>query len=160
MVKCKFEYTGEMLKSISKRATKNISIFMEIAMIAILAASVVLFVVGQTMIGVVGVAVLVAFGVSLYFINRSVISSNAVLAGQEVNVEFKDKEMHMEGKMGDAVLYNANLEYNAIKKLKQDNQFIYIFFDKTSVVTIPKICFKSSNDMDKVLHLLGNDYQV
>lgn len=160
MIECNFIYSNELLNKINKTTTKNINIFSEIAMFLILVGTVVLFVMGQNLLGAIFVVIFVLLLISLIFTNKSFEKANYVLMGQNVNVIFNEESMQMTASLNDKVMYNATFEYSAIKKFAIKNDLIYVYFDKTSIIIIPKLAFKVADDYEKAIQLIGNNYLV
>ncbi|MFQ6724391.1 MAG: YcxB family protein, partial [Clostridia bacterium] len=97
---------------------------------------------------------------SLYFNYRAVNSYNRVLIGQKVNMVFNESNMTMTTKIGEKVLYRANFQYSAIKKVVSKQDLVFVYFDNTSVVVIPKYSFKTRQDYKRAMELVGNNYVV
>lgn len=160
MIKCNFIYNNELLSKINKTTTKNINIFSEIAMFLILVGTVVLFVMGKNLLGAIFAGIFVLLVISFIFTNKALQKSNYVLKGQDVNVVFNEESMQMTSSLNDKVMYNATFEYSAIKKFAIKNDLIYVYFDKTSIIIIPKSAFKVEDDYEKAIQLIGNNYLV
>ncbi|MBO5910554.1 MAG: hypothetical protein J6Q15_03500, partial [Clostridia bacterium] len=60
MVECSFKYTHDLLAKISKASTKNMDLFSEIAMFIILVGSVVMFIIGNTLLGIIFSVIFIA----------------------------------------------------------------------------------------------------
>ena len=160
MVESNFEYTDNLIKKVNANAIKKYNLIIEIAMFIILLGAVVLFVTGNTVLGVIAGAIFAILLVSLVFANMSITKSNRVLIGQNVNIVFNDTKMTMTTKLGNKVLYRANFDYNAITSVKHGADLIVVHFNKVSAVIIPKTSFKTSQDCTKAIQLMGNNYVV
>ena len=160
MVESNFEYTEVLIKKINTNAIKKCGLITEIAMFFILLGAVVLFVTGNTIMGVISSIIFAVLLASLVFTNLSINKSNCVLVGQRVNVVFNDTKISMTTKLGNRVLYRANFDYNAVKSVKVTGDLIYIYFNKSSVVIVPKTSFKTSQDCKTALELVGNNYVI
>ena len=160
MIEAKFEYTNSLLSQINANTTKKSNLINEIALFIILVGAVICFVVENVWFGVSLLVIFAALIVSLVIANRSVARVNRPLLGQKVRVMFDKAEMHMFGTRGDKLLYTTTFDYKAIKKVEQRQNLIYIFFDKLSVVIVPKTSFKTEEDYKKAFELISNNYVV
>ncbi len=160
MIKCKFEYTEGLLKKINTTSLKVSNLINELLLFIILVGSVILFVTGNLVLGIVLAVVFVLFAVSLYLFNEAIYKSNIILRGQQVHILFNEGNMDMSCSRGENQLYKANFEYVAIKKLEVKQDLIYVYFDKKSVIIIPKLAFTTETDYNKAIELLGNNYMV
>ena len=160
MVESNFKYTYSLLDKINKNATKNVNLFCEIAMFIILLGSIVLFVLGHTVLGVVFAVVFAVLLVSLIFANKSIKQSNAILRGQNVKVVFNETNLIMTTLSGNKILSRATMEYNAVKKVEEKQDLLYVFFGKNMAVIMPKNSFKNVQEYNKAKQLASNNYVV
>jgi ABC-type uncharacterized transport system permease subunit len=160
MIESNFEYTEKLINNINTASIKKYNLGIEIAMFIILLGAVVLFVTSNTLIGVICSAIFIMLLISLVFANLSITKSNRVLVGQRVNIIFNEDNMVMTSKLGEKVLYKANFEYKAIKKVKDNQDLVFVYFDKVSVIIIPKTSFKTSKECKKAMELIGNNYVI
>lgn len=160
MIESSFEYTTELLNKINRNVVKKSNIINEIAMLIILVGAVVGFIVGNKVIGISLIVVFVGLLISLVFTGKAIAGANRALLGQKVNITFSDVDMHMTGLIGDKAIYNASFEYKAIKKVNVVQDLIYIYFDRSSVIIVPKNSFKTSEECEKVIQLTSNNYVV
>ena len=119
MIESNFEYTESLIKKINTASIRKYNLMIEIAMFIILLGAVILFVTGNTAMGVICCLIFIMLLISLVFANISITKSNRVLVGQRVNIIFNEENMMMTTKLGEKVLYKANFEYNAIKKVEK-----------------------------------------
>ncbi|MBQ8522079.1 MAG: YcxB family protein [Clostridia bacterium] len=160
MIESKFEYTENLINKINASAIKKYNIIVEVAMIISLIALSILFITGNTLLGIVFSMILACLVISFVITNKSVSQNNKILIGQQVNIMFNETSMDMTTTLGEKVLYNANFEYDAIKKIVKSKDLVFIYFDKVSVVIFPKTSFKTSKDYEKVMQLVANNYIV
>ncbi|MBQ7880677.1 MAG: YcxB family protein [Clostridia bacterium] len=160
MIECKYNYTNSLLDKISKNSVKNINLFSEIAMFIILVGAVILFVTGNIVLGSIFLGIFVLLLISLIYTNKTIVKSNRILNGQQVQIVFNEYDMAMTTSLGNKVLYNATFDYKAIKKVSEKQDLIYVYFDKTSVIVIPKLSFKTNEDYLKATQLINNNYVV
>lgn len=160
MIEGNFEYTTGLLKKINSNAVRKSNLVNEIAMLVIAVGAVVAFILDNVFIGISLAVVFVALGVSLMFTGKSIARANNRLLGQKVKLVFSNTDMHMTGLAGEVALYNVSFEYKAIKKVSIKQDIIYIYFDRNSVIIIPKSSFKTSEDCENVIELVSNNYVV
>lgn len=160
MIESNFEYTEKLINKINTASVKKYNIIIEITMFMILLGAVVLFITGNTVLGVAGCIIFVLMAISLFLNNKEINRSNRILIGQKVNIVFKSSDMLMTTKLGNKVLYKSNFEYGSIKKIVENEDLVFIYFDKVSVVIFPKSSFKSIDDYKKAMQFVGNNYIV
>lgn len=160
MIESNFKYSEQLLNKISKNSTKIANLIGEILMLIILASVAVLFVTGNKLLGGIFVGVFVFFLISLISANKSIKNSNKSLLGHQIHIVFNQDNMTMKATVGDDMLYNMSFEYAAIKKVAVRGDLVYVYFTKKSAIVIPKTSFKTSNDCEKVLNLISNNYVV
>ena len=160
MVENNFEYTAGLINKINKTGIKKYNLVIEIAMFFILLGAVLLFVTDNIWLGVIFSILFIVLLAGLVFANLSITMSNKVLIGQHINIKFKDDKMSMTALLGEKTLYNADFEYKAIKKIKNDDELIFVYFDKVSVVVMPKFGFKTTADYKRAVELLSNNYII
>lgn len=160
MIESNFEYTENLINKINSNAVKKYNLAIEIAMFIILLSAVLMFIVATVALGVIFSVVFVLLGVSLFFNYKAINKSNRVLVGQNVNIVFNQKNMLMTTKLGNKTLYKANFEYNTIRKVEEKNDLVFLYFDKVTVIVIPKISFKTTEQYKKALDLVANNYVV
>ena len=160
MIEAKFEYTRNFLNQINLNATKKSNLINEIALFVILVSAIVCFVVKNIWFGVSLSVVFVGLLVGIIFTNKTLARTNRPLLGQKVRVMFDESEMHMVGTLGDKVLYTSTFDYKAVKRVEEKQDLIYIFFNKTAVIVVPKSSFKTEADYKKAFELISNNYVV
>jgi len=160
MIESKFEYTQTLINKINTSSVRKYNLFNEIAMFILLLSAIILFISGKILLGVIFSAIFIMLLVSLIFANKDIARSNRVLVGQRINVVFGKESMKMTAKLGNRVLYNATFEYNAIKKINEKSDLVYVYFDKKTVVVLPKNSFKTSSDLTTALELMSNNYLI
>ena len=160
MIESNFEYTEGLVKKINTNAIKRYELITEISLFIILLGVVMLFVMGNNILGAIGSGIFIVLLTSLIFSKLTITKSNRILIGQQVNIMFNDTKMSMTTKLGEKVLHRANFDYNAIKSVKSRGDLIYIYFNKSSVIIIPKTSFKTSQDCTTAMELLGNNYVI
>ena len=160
MIESKFEYTETLINKINTASVKKYNLFNEIAMFIILLGAVILFVTSNIVLGVIFSVIFVMLLISLIFANKDIAKSNRVLVGQRVNIVFGESNMRMTTKLGNKVLYNATFEYNAIKKIDTKTDLVYVYFNKSAVVIMPKNSFKTSSELTRSMELMHNNYVV
>ena len=82
------------------------------------------------------------------------------MIGQRVRVVFEDYTMTMTTSIGEKVLYRANFEYKAIKKIVNKDGLMFVYFAKDAVIVVPTDSFKTIQDYKKAKDLLGNNYLI
>lgn len=160
MIESNFEYTEKLINKINNASVKKYNIIIEITMFMILLGAVVLFITGNTVLGIAGCIIFVLMVVSLVLNNKEINRSNRILIGQKVNIVFNSHDMLMTTKLGNKVLYKSKFEYEAIKKIVENEDLVFVYFDKVSVVFFPKSSFKSVDDYRKAMQFVGNNYVV
>ncbi len=160
MVESNFEYTEGLIKKINAKSTMKYEFITEIALFIILLSSVILFIGRNNVLGGICCIIFLVLLASLVLSKLSINKSNRILIGQQVNIVFNETKMSMTTKLGEKVLHRANFDYNAIKSVKSSGDLIYIYFNKISVMIVPKTSFKTSQDCKTALELLGNNYVI
>ena len=160
MIESSFEYTSGLINKINKISIKKYNAIVEIAMFIILLGAGILFITHNTIMGVIASVIFVILLISLILSNMSINRSNHVLIGQAVKVVFNDDEMSMLTTLGNKVLYKAKFEYAAVKSVKEYKDLVFIYFNKTSAVIVPKTSFRTSQDCQKAVELVSNNYTV
>lgn len=161
MIEAKFEYSYQYIKDLNKSTMKTYNLIGEIALFLILCGIGIMFAVARNvLLGVLASVTFVMLLVGFVIANKSVERSNRGLLGQQVKVSFAENEMIMTASVGGETLYTAKFEYAAIKSVKVKNNLMYIKFDKTSVVIIPKLGFKKDADFVKALEYASNNYVI
>lgn len=160
MVKSNFEYTEGLIKKINSNSVNIYNLIIKISMAIILLSSIILFITHNFVFGAISFVVFVCLLASLLLTNRAIITSNKILIGQKVNILFKDNQMDVTTKLGEKVLYNASFEYQAIKKFKNSKDLIYLYFDRSSVIIIPKTGFKNAQELQTAIELVSNNYVI
>ena len=160
MFESNFKYTEQLLNKIGKNSTKIANLIGEILMLVIAASVAILFVTEHYLLGGIFAGVFVLFFISLIFTNKSIQNSNKSLLGHEINIVFNEDNMAVKAEFGGATLYNLSFEYKAIKKVVLHKDLVYVYFTKKSAIIIPKTSFKTSDDCQKALNLINNNYMV
>lgn len=160
MVECNFTYTNELLDKISRVSTKKINLISEIAIGIILIGVFVLFATSNILLGFIFLAIFAMLLVSIIFINRSIIKSNRMLLNQNISIVFNEENMKMKAIMGDRVVYSASFEYSAVIKVENLQELTYVYFNKSSVIVIPKSSFQTQDDYEKAMQLVANNYVI
>lgn len=160
MIESNFEYTENLINKINTNSVKRYNLVIEIAMFVIFLSAVVLFVTGNILLGVIFSVIFAILLASVIITNRGIAKNNRILVGQRVSVKFNDSDMLMTAKLGNKVIYNAKLEYGAVKKIVERQDLIFIYFGKESAVVVPKSSFKTGEDYQKAMQFVGNNYVV
>jgi len=160
MIQSNFKYTDELLNKISKNSTKNIKTFIMIAIFAMLTGVVILMLTGNKTLGIIFACVLVVLIVSLILTNKSMLKANQSLFNQDVNITFAQDKMILKSTLGKEILYNISFDYKAIKKVVKKSDLIYVYFNRSSAIVIPKSSFTTDEDYEKALHLVSDNYTV
>lgn len=160
MIECGFAYTENLLNAINTDSTRKANLINEISIFVILLCSIILFLTHNIALGVIFSIIFVVLSIGLFLTNKAIAKSNKMLLGQQIRIKFNDSNMVMTCKFGDKTLYNTTFEYNAIKKILNKKDLIYLYFDKNSAVIIPKLSFKSNKDLNRALELIGNNYII
>lgn len=160
MFETNFEYTEGLLNKISKNSAKTVNIISELLMMAVLASVAILFVTGHYLLGGIFAGVFVAFFVSLILTNRSIRNYNKSLLGHKINIVFNEESMTMKAEFAGAILYNLSFEYDAIKRAVVRDDLVYVYFNKKSAIIIPKTSFTTTENYEKAMHLINNNYMV
>ncbi len=160
MFESNFRYSEKLLNKISKNSTKIANMIGEILIMITLAGVAILFVTGHYLIGGIFVGVFVLFVISLIFANKSIKNSNNSLLGHQINIVFNEDEMVMKAEFGGATLYNMAFDYKAIQRVVIRGDLVYVYFNKKSAIIIPKSSFTTTENYEKALHLINNNYMV
>lgn len=158
MIKCKFKYDEKLLNKITNTTLKTSNLINQILIGLIAVAVAVMFIMGYKVSGIVFLAVGVILVAGVIFVNKLISKSNKMLLGQQVDIVFSETDMVMNCSMGGEKLYTAKLEYSAVKKVVEKNDLAYLYFDKKSIIILPKQSFISEQDYQKVMELVGNNY--
>lgn len=158
MIESNFVYTQLLLNKINTSIANKYNVFIEIAMFIIFVGAIILLVTGNTVLGLVFILILAMLGFSLFIIKRDIIKSNQMLDGQRINIVFNETNMLMTCKLNEKTLYTTVFKYDAIKKIVDKKDTLFIYFDKGSAVIIPKLSFKTSDDCQIATQLMGNNY--
>ncbi len=160
MIKCSFYYSRSLLNKINNNISKVANIVIEICLAIMLVSALVLFVTGNSVIGVV---VLVAFVLvlgNMVISNKTIERSNRMLLNQRVNIDIKAEEMVVKNMLGDKQLSKITVEYKAIKSVKILEDLIYVYIGKVSAIIIPKNSFANQQDCAKAIDLFTNNYNI
>lgn len=160
MVNCKFTYTDELLKKITKTSLKKSNLIMEILLGIILIASISLFAIKSTASAIVLAGVFVVTVIAQVLTNIKLGKINNVLLNQTVEIDFDIKNMKYVQKMDDATLNDAVIDYGVIKKIKEVDELLYLYLNSQSAFIIPKNSFKSTEEYRKAFELVSNNYVV
>lgn len=160
MIESNFEYTEKLISKINSSGIKKDNLITEIAMFIILLGSVIMFVTDNIFMGLISSVVFVVLIGCLVSSNISIRKSNQILIGQRVKVVFDDYHMTMTTSLGEKVLYRAQFEYKSIKKFKNKDGLMFVYFSKDAVIVIPTNSFKTVQDYKKAKGLLGNNYLI
>lgn len=160
MIESNFEYTENLINKINACVIKKYNLFTEIAMFIILLSCVVLFITHNVMLGIIFCIIFICLLVSLIISNKGIEKSNKILIGQQVKVVFNEHNIGMTTKLGNRILYNAKFEYNAIKKVDEKKDLMFIYFDKISAIIVPRTSFKTSEEYKKAVELAVNNYTI
>lgn len=160
MIEANFEYTENLIHKINSTSMKTETLIIKIAMLVILLGSAILFITSNTTLGFIFLGMFAILLISLSVNSKDINKSNRILIGQKINIMFNENSMTAINKLGEKTLYKANFKYSAIKKIKYKQDLLFIYFDKTSVVIIPKNSFKTLQEYERALELIRNDYSV
>ena len=160
MIKCSFNYDENLLNKINKTTLKTSNLINEILIGLIFIAVLVMFAMNNYMSGAIFAVVGLMMFTGVIFLNKSISASNNMLLGQHVDVKFNENDMVMTCKMGEHNLYTAKFEYSAVVKVVEKNGLAYLYFNKKSVVILPKSAFKTDNDYKTIIERAGNNYLV
>ena len=160
MISCKFTYTDDLLKKITKTSLKKSNIIMEVLLGIILIGSVSLFAIKSTASAIVLAGVFVVTLIAQVLTNIKLGKINNVLLNQTVEIDFDMKNMKYVQKMDDATLNDAVIDYAIIKKIKEVDEFLYLYLNSQSAFIIPKNSFKSMEEYRKAFELVSNNYVV
>lgn len=160
MVESKFEYTENLINKINTASIKKYNLLNEIAMAIVLIGTVILFVTSNIVLGVIFSAIFVLLLIGLIFTNKDIARSNRVLVGQQVNVVFNESNMRMITKLGNKTLYNVKFEYNTIRKIDAKTDLVFVYFNKSSAIVLPKSSFKTNGDLTRAMELMYNNYVI
>ena len=158
MVSCKFTYTSDLLKKITKTSLRRSNTIMEILLAIILVGSISLFAIKSIPSAIVLAGVFVFTVVAQVLTNIRLGKINNVLLNQTVELDFDVKNMKYVQKMDDAVLNDATIDYGIIKKIKEVDDLLYLYLNSQSAFIIPKNSFKSMEEYRKAFELVSNNY--
>lgn len=158
MIKCEFAYTGDLLKQITKASTKVSNIISEIMLGIIVIADVALFATRQISAGVVFVVIAVLTLLAQILTNIRINKANSFLLNQKVSLQFDVKSMKYVQKLDKVILQDADIEYSVFSKVKQVDDFLFLYFNSRSALIVPRTAFKSFEDYQKAVDLTSNNY--
>lgn len=160
MVKCNFYYSNTLLGKINSNSTKVANMIADICLLTMAVCSVVLYILGNAVIGTIVLVALILVGVSRFFGNKLVERSNRMLLNQQVKILFNRDNMTISNLLGDKELAKFNIEYKAVEKVKFVGDLIYIYIGNISVIVVPRTSFSTQQDCDKAIELVTNNYLI
>ena len=83
-----------------------------------------------------------------------------MMLGQQVSIQFNDKDMLMSATQGQIVIYKARIEYSVIKKVVEKNDLAFLHINKKAIIVMPKNAFKTAQEYQKAIDLSVNNYVV